>query len=139
MKSLIPALFAFAFSVPCFAATYIVCGDEPVQQDATFKKIAVEISSENDDFNGKTGGSWFLSYGGFNWIEKGNITAKQSKKNGVTSVEVKVIDDNAQGGVGTRYVFTDIYADEPQVEKFALGGFAGGTSLGKWSCFSALD
>ena len=128
-----------------FANTYVKCGLE-----ASFEKAPdvvgyeLELSSEGeDDYSGPVGDKWNMKLGSEDSEWLGNtsqVTARNYLKDGDTIVEITIVIGTSVGGpVGTRYVLTSLYDDEPKLEKFTMGGFAGTILIDTYQCFTGND
>src|SRR5688500_16205914 len=128
---LVTLLIASFFTPVSFANTYVKCGLE-----ASFDRAPdvvgyeLELSSEGeDDYSGPVGEKWNMKLGreDSEWLEPNSkVTAKNFLKGEDTIVEITIeIGSSVTGPVGTRYVLTSLYDDEPTLEKYTMGGFAG--------------
>lgn len=136
------SLTVFFFSQALWANSYIVCGSGAYQEDGMeFENPELVLSSENDKYTGKVGKNWNMHLGDGNWIEKGNITAKTVElPDGTKNVEIEIVQAmGATGPVGQRYILTDLYSDEPSLQKFTIGGFVGLALTGTYGCHAAFD
>lgn len=130
------SLATLLFSHAASANIYVNCGD---WQNDEISKSVFQISAENDsDLKGPVGNGWFVKFGGEEWIESGEISAKKTKKAGIVTVTVTVVDAHGISDVGTQWVLTDLYGS-PVLEKFTMGGFAGTVNIGHWDCENGND
>jgi hypothetical protein len=136
-------MFGFAAS-GAHASIYTICGENINMEKMTADNYVLEVSSQDDDFNGVSGGTWSLKLepgekGG--WIENNpNITAKSKRVKGQTNVEISVvIGRSPTGPVGSTYVIKNIYGENPTLEKYTMGGFAGRILEKAVKCESAVD
>ena len=145
MKNILLVAFTFiTFTASqANAAIWISCGKGKVLDGGIFEKEEAQFSSEDDNFSGSLGGTWEMKLGHTDWLNPSKkVTAKTTEADGVTTVEINIVTGKANGKtpVGTRYVLTDIYTDEPTLEKFNLsGGFAGNTKTGTFKCVTGID
>ena len=144
MKFALALLTFTLFSVGAHASTYTICGDKIDMENMKAEGYVLEVSSEDDDFNGVSGGTWALKLQpGPNgkWIEKNpNITAKSQRVKGKTNVEISVvIGRSPTGPVGNTYLIKNIYNENPTLEKYTMGGFAGKVLEKTVQCESAVD
>lgn len=141
MKKLIYAAIGL-MALNAHAAVWISCGNGKELDEGLYEVQEAQFSSESNKFKGAVGGTWHLKIGNGDWLAPHrNITAKSTKKDGVTTVEVVIkIGNTPSGPAGTRYVLTDIYSEEPTLEKFNLsGGFGGNLKVGTFKCLSGND
>lgn len=124
--------------------TYVICGKTVDIDSFTIQGFELALSSEGSDaYKGPVGKSWNLKLGSedSDWLAPNkNVIAKTSKTDGKTAVEIII--KNAQtpsGPVGTRYVLSDLYDDEPVLEKYTFGGFAGKVKAGEFRCLTGND
>lgn len=132
-------------SSTAFANTYVKCGKQADLESAPeVVGYELELSSEGaDDYTGAVGGSWNLKLQSEDseWLAPNpNITAKNYKSGDQMIVEISIQQGRSSSGpIGTKYRLVDLYSDEPTLEKYAMGGFAGTLMLGKFQCFSGND
>jgi hypothetical protein len=144
MKALLATLtLAMILPYAANASVFVTCGEGKFDEKAAeFPKPVVAISSGDDAFRGPVGGTWEMKFGkGDAWIAKNkNITAK-TRRNEVqgTVVTITVVKDQGLSPVGYTLEFSDIYSETPKMEKFELGGFAGGMKTQTLDCVSMND
>lgn len=128
-----------------FANTYVKCGKEASLDNAPdVVGYELELSSEDSDgYSGPVGGTWNLKLENENseWLASNpNIRAKTVKSGDQVNVEITITRGRSSSGpVGTKYLLVDLYSDEPTLEKYTMGGFAGPLMLGTFQCFSGND
>jgi len=67
-----------------------------------------------------------------------NITAKSNES--TNSVEITIRQaQGASGPVGISYVLSDMYDDEPVLEKYTMGGFVGRVKVATFACYTGND
>jgi hypothetical protein len=140
MKTILSILVAL-ISTSAFANTYVKCGQKANLDTFEVKGYELELSSENDKYTGEVGKNWNLKLGSENseWLENNkNITAS-TDKNGVITIFVRKF-QTVSGYIGTRYVLTGLYDDQPVLEKYTLGGgIVGPMKVGTLECVSGND
>jgi len=118
----------------------IECGKGMNSEDWTFEETFLEVSTD-EDFTGPAGENWIFILEGKEL--KGKKIAALEKKNapnGDTSLIVTVAAGRDFAGiVGTQYKIKNIWNEETSLEVKALGGFAGGTTLGQYDCLVTED
>jgi hypothetical protein len=144
MKKMAFVLIAsMTFSSMAFANTYVKCGESVDLMADTVSGYELEISSENDIYSGPVGENWNLKVDeAGNWLDVNkNITARSFKDaddNTVIEVSIKQ-GQSVTGPVGIKYKLIGLYDDEPVLEKYTMGGFAGSVKIGTFQCQSAND
>lgn len=143
MKSLL------AFAVLCLlastshASSMVSCGTgEPNEELSYGANQELQISSGDDQYEGQVDGTWSLKLKTqADWMKATPaVTAKTTKnEEGATVITVRMIQAQGMGPVGIQYVLTDLYSDTPTLEKYAIGGFAGGSKVGTYNCISVID
>lgn len=140
---LIATLLSFAAPSLALAHTYVKCGKTADLEEGTVSGYELELSSQGgDDYAGAVGGNWNLKLAeDGEWLAANpKITAKKTKVGDDTVIEITIkIAQAASGPVGTRYKLTGLYDDQPTLEKFTMGGFAGTQKIGTFQCISGND
>ena len=143
MKNLVAALVFFSISSSAFASSYVSCGQGEPDDEILFGSAQeIQISSGDDAYAGPVGGTWELKLKTKeDWMAANKAVTASTTRDSQNRVVVTISMVQAQGlgPVGVKYVLTDLYADYPTLEKFAIGGFAGGSKVGQYSCASAND
>jgi hypothetical protein len=123
MKTILAVLMVLAAS-PAFANTAIECGTDVNFDDGVVGQRAFLLSSEDDET--------FKAYNSANEQIK-NVKIKKQADGSITMLAVK--DQGIGGPVGIKFVI-EAYSGEnfTVANKFAVGGFAGGTKVGKLDC-----
>jgi len=123
MKKILAVLMVLATS-PAFANVAIECGKDVNFDDGTVGQTAFLLSSE-DHIN-------FKAYNSKNLQIKG---AKIQKAADGTITMTVIHAQGIGGGVGVKYVIEDAQGENFTVaNKFAIGGFAGGSKVGQLDC-----
>lgn len=145
MKLLFALALGLQLSSTAFANTHVKCGKQADLDNAPdVIGYELELSSEGvDDYSGAVGGSWNLKLHSEDseWLAPNPaITAKNYKSGDQVIVEITIEQGRSSSGpVGTKYRLVDLYSDEPKLEKYTMGGFAGTLLLGTLQCFSGND
>lgn len=132
-------LSLFAMTSVAHAAYYVECGKNFSEAEAGFQKVAFKASSGTDTFTGPNGNNWEVALSQ-NWLAPKKALAKVERVNGEKRLSVKV--SNGQAGIseiGQLYVIEQMYDDYPTLKVFNIGGFAGGTQIGSFECYTAID
>lgn len=140
MKFVVAA--ALFFSAPAFANTYVMCGKSVDLENQIVDGYELELSSENDEYTGAVGGNWNLKLDlNSDWLTPSpKVTATQSEVAGNTIIEIKIVTArSASGAVGSVYKLIGLYDEEPVLEKYTMGGFAGSVKIGTFKCQSGND
>lgn len=143
LHSLLSAVLFSALSSSAFAHIYVECGKSTDLENFKTEGFELAISSSGDEFQGQVDGTWSLKLesADADWLKKTDkVIAKTSKDGDATNVEIiikKAV--TPTGPVGTRYIVKDIYSDEPTLERYTMGGFAGTLNTGNFRCISAID
>lgn len=136
-------LCATILSSSVYANTYVKCGAFVDLEAGKVSGYELEISSENDHYSGPVGKNWNLKLDEqADWLNiNSKITARSFKDaNDNTVVEIAIKKAQATTGpVGTLYKLIGLYDDEPILEKYTMGGFAGTIKTGTFKCQSAND
>jgi hypothetical protein len=120
------------------ASAFVSCGTNYDEETGEYEEQVLAISSEDDDFNGALGGTWEMKMGDKDW-------AKPTKKVQATmddenNVVIKVtMGVSPTGPVGKEFNISNIYADNPTLEIFTMGGFTGRIKTGAYECTSSND
>lgn len=143
MKILLP-LFALLLAPSAFANTYVICGKSVDADTMEATGYELELSSEGeDDYSGPVGKKWNMKLDSQDseWLAPSEkVIAKNYEQDGDTIIEIKIIQGQSPSGpVGTRYKLIGLYNDEPVLEKFTMGGFAGTIKVGTFQCASGND
>ena len=131
----------FSFGAHAFN---LICGDKINLKNMTAASYVLEISSEDGEFDGPSGGTWSIKFQQGQdapWIKDNpNVTAKAIEANNKTNVEVTVVTGNSPSGpVGNIYLIKNIFNRNSSLEKYTLGGFAGKVLERKAKCVSLED
>jgi hypothetical protein len=138
MKSL--TLFSILFLATNFTwgASFIECGKD-LNNDFNFKSHELTLSSDDDAFDGKVGGTWVMRLQGGDWIESGNAYASTSKEDGATIIEVQYYEGTNEilgGSKSIKYKVIDATSDYPTLEKYKTAGFAGAGLVDTFECYA---
>jgi hypothetical protein len=143
IKTMLVHFFMATISTSVFASSYYICGKTVNLDNGTVTGYELEISSGDDDYSGIVGETWNLKLQqDADWMApRSTITAKTTQNgNGEDMVTVTVVHgQSASGMVGTQYKLFGLYDDEPVLEKYTMGGFAGSIKTDTFKCISALD
>ncbi len=134
-------IFATISMTSVSASTYVKCGRTVNLETEEVTGYELELTSESS-YNGPAGKNWSLKLDEHaEWMKLNpKIVASQYEELDNTIVEVRITDAMATSGpVGTRYKLIGLYDDEPVLEKYTMGGFAGTVRVGKFKCFSSID
>ena len=131
-------------SLPVFANTYVICGETVDIETSTVKGYELELSSEGaDEYKGPVGKLWQMKLEdqSSNWLSANeNIVARNYVKGDDHVVEIIISQArSASGFVGTLYKLTGLYDEQPTLEKFTMGGFAGTIRVGHYQCLTGND
>ena len=136
-------LFVATISTSAFGSSYYICGKAVNPDNGDVTGYELEISSGDDDYSGVVGESWNLKLEqGSDWIKpRPGITAKTTQNSdGEDMVTVTVVQgQSASGSVGTQYKLFGFFNDEPVLEKYTMGGFAGSIKINTFKCISSID
>lgn len=127
------------------ASSIVKCGVTADVDEFEVTGYELELSSQDDNYNGVVGGTWEMKIGSekSKWLKKNpKITASTSEnKDGDTVVEVILRGARTPSGyTGTRYVLIGLYSDQPVLEKWSLGGgIVGRRKLATFQCVAGLD
>ncbi len=142
-KSILVQIFATTVSASAFGSSYYICGKTVNPDNGTVTGYELEISSGDDDYSGVVGENWNLKLAqDSDWISpRPGITAKTTQNsNGEDMVTVTVVQgQSASGLVGTQYKLNGLFDDEPVLEKYTMGGFAGSIKTDTFKCISSID
>ena len=137
MKTLSSLLVLYFFSQSVMAYTYIKCGQETDFDSFSVSGYELELSSESDNYSGPVGKEWNLKLGSEDseWLAvNSNITATQKEDD---SIEITIKKgQSVTGAVGIKYVVKDLWEEEPTVEKYSVGGFAGLRKIATFKCLN---
>lgn len=140
---LTPSLVFFTMvSSSAFASTYVKCGKAIDTETLETQGYELELSSESDRYTGHVGGEWNLKLKeSGDWLKPNrNVTAKTTKVDGTTIIEVTIKQAQAASGpVGLRYRLVGLWDEEPVLEKYSMGGFVGTRLLEKFKCVGTSD
>lgn len=144
MKVIFAVLIGSIVSLAASANTHIICGKSIDWDNYAVKGYELELSSENDEYQGLVGNRWYLKLGSEDseWIDSDpNISARTiESEDSDTVVEVIVKQaEAASGPVGYRYRLVNLFDDEPTLEKYSMGGFVGTLLLEKLKCMASYD
>lgn len=144
MKFLV--LFSTLFLANLASASVIVkCGVKADVDNFEVTGYELELSSQDDNFEGVVGGTWEMKIGSekSKWLKKNpKITAQTTQnEDGDTVVEVFMRGARTPTGyTGTRYVLIGLYSDQPALEKWSLGGgIIGRRKLATFQCVTGID
>lgn len=141
--SILVHFFVATLSLSAFGSSYYICGETVNPDNGTVTGYELEMSSVNDDYSGVVGENWNLKLEqDGDWIAtRPSITAKTTQNaSGEDVVTVTVVHaQSASGMVGTQYKMSGLYDDQPVLEKYTMGGFAGSVKIGTYNCISAID
>ena len=125
------------------AATAISCGSgSPREESPFFSSPEIQVSSEDDVYRGAVGGTWDLKLKDqADWMKATpQVKASMVKSpGGETIVTITLLRNDGLSPTGIKYVLTGLYSESPKLEKFAVGGFAGGSKTGEFSCVGVID
>lgn len=144
MKTILAILIGSIVSLSSSANTHIICGKSVDWDNYTVEGYELELSSENDSYQGLVGSDWYLKLGSQDsqWIDSDpNISAKTievSEYDTVVEVVIKHA-EAASGPVGYRYKLVSLFDDEPRLEKYSMGGFVGTILLETFKCVGSYD
>lgn len=142
-KLFVAAVICGILPLSAFANTYVQCGKFVDLEAGKVTGYELEISSENDLYSGPVGKNWNLKLNqNADWLTVNpKITAKSSKNaEDRTVIEITLKQaESVTGAVGIQYKLIDLYSDEPTLEKYTMGGFAGSVRIATFKCQSAND
>jgi hypothetical protein len=130
------------FSSWAFANTYVICGTAVDPEEQIVTGYELELSSEDDEYSGPVGKTWNLKLEkNSDWLPfSKRVVAKTSKVANDTIIEIEITQaQSASGIVGTVYKLIGLYNEQPILEKYTMGGFAGSIKIGTFQCLSAND
>lgn len=144
MKKLVYLVICSSFlGSSVFAQSYVKCGTDVDLDTMEVTGYELEMSSDNDDYSGPVGENWNLKLDeNGDWLSpRRNVLARSLQdSNQRTLVEITISKGaTATGAVGTVYKLIDLYSEEPVLEKYTMGGFAGTVKLGTFKCLSGND
>ncbi len=126
-----------------FANSYIICGQTASFDDGmTVTGYELELSSEDDNYSGPVGKNWNLKLKeNGEWLKPNDaVVATSLEKDGDVTVRITIAAaSSVTGPVGSQYVLTNLFDEEPVLEKFTMGGFAGSVKIGTFHCVGAYD
>lgn len=144
MKAVAAVLVFSAFtSAPAFALAYVKCGQTANLEDGEVTGYEIELSSESDNFTGPAGGTWNLKLKeDAEWLANvdQNDVAQTKETKSRTQINIRISPESALAqGSGVVYKLSDLYDEEPTLEKFKITNANKLLSLGQFQCFTAND
>lgn len=146
MKTLMSLLLISFLAPKAMASAYITCGTSVNVDEFTVRNVELNISSEDEDFNGPVGGTWHMDLGdgtgGVNQIPSTNaIVATTTGAEGEAKIVEIVIQQNPGGSqpVSTKYKIIDLYSETPVLEKYERGGIGLPVKVGTYQCLSSFS
>lgn len=130
------------FSNTAFASVYVLCAKEISPDSLDLEGYELELSSQEDLFQGPVGGSWEMRIEREgDWLAMiTGIVAKNYLFKQMSIVEVRVsagILKNEEALVIYRLV--DIYGENPYLEKFHLENSKAPVKIAQFQCLSSVD